>query len=1604
MFHIRHPFFALVFASLFVFPASAQVQTGIPTFGSFGGGPDVINLANLNSHITVPIIQKPGRGMPFAYDLIYDSSVWFPVGSSGSQSWSFSGSWGWQVLGQYTGVTAHDTTGAVCTINGRNYHGITIYSNWRYYDRFGIRHSFPNAQTYFYTSPCGSGSTSDQQTASDGSGYELFATGGSGYVVSSTGTTLGSTLATDRNGNEISVNSNGVFTDTLGTTVLTMAGTAPSPVTFTYTAPSGANAVYTVQYTSYPIQTNFGCSGITEYGTNGTTTANLISEIDLPDISVNPNDKYTLTYEATPSHAGFVTGRLASVTLPTGGRITYSYTGGGTGVNGISCSDGSAATLARTTPDGTWSYARTFISGAQWQTKVTDPLGNDTVIQFQGIYETQRLAYQGSSSTGTLLRTINTCYNGTSSPASTTPCTTTAVSLPITQRSITLNLPGAKNLISQHIDYYPLGVTSETDDYDYGAGAVGSLLRKITYSYAPLGNITAFRKQMTITDGSGAVISRTNYNYDETSVVPTSGTPQHTSVSGSRGNLTSINYYTSGTTTLTKSMAYFDTGNVQTITDVNGAQTTYTFGACGNSFPTSVSKSLNLTMSTNWNCNGGALTSLTDENTQVTSITYSDTLFWRPASAVDAANATTNTNYLGISQKESTLSFNGGNSAVDQVATLDGLGRPILRQLREAPGSSNFDSVETDYDALGRIRRTTLPYVGGMGATNTSAPGVTRTYDAVGRVLSITDSGNTSTTISYSQNDEFVTVGPAPSGEYTKRRQFERDALGRLTSVCEVTSGTTAWPGGSCAQNTAQTGYWTKYAYDAAGHITGVTQNAQESGSTQSRSYNYDLMGRLISETTPEAGTTNYTSDTDSTCGTYSGDLVKRVDAVGNVTCFSYDQLHRRLSSTYPSGPYASQTANKYFVYDSATVNNQVMGNGKGRLIEAYTATCQTCNKITDLGFSYTARGGKADIYESTPNSGAYYHVNAQYWENGSLKQLSGLPTLPTLTWSPDGEARLSTVSASSGQNPVTSTVFNAASLPTTVTYGSGDSDVYTYDSNTNRQTQYQFNVNGQSLTGTLTWNANHTLQSLSVTDAFNSADTQNCSYSYDDMSRLISANCGNPAAQTFSYDSFGNISKSGSPYSFQPTYSTSTNRITAVGSFIPTYDANGNTLTDPANTYSWDSAGKPISVNGVNLTYDALGRMVEQNRSGAYTQIVYGPSGAKLALMSGSTLLKAFVPLPGGAQAVFNGSGLLYYGHSDHLGSIRLASSPSRTITFDLAYAPFGETYATSGSIDPTFTGQRQDTSSGLYDFATREYSTEGRWSSPDPSGLSSANLQNPQTLNLFAYVSNNPLMMIDPQGLDEEDDGDSFSGVGGGGGGTGAGGGGVDGGQSPFGGGSSGGAGAGGSWGDGPADGSTSGGNDGPVVTLPGSSVTVNGGTVGDIPTQDSPISDSLTPPSNSSAALAAGAGAGAGAGLGFSSSSDVSASSSSIDSLVVGGGNAAGFPEVPGNAISLNIDPSAQPDVLGDVANMPFAPNSFNSATYEYVPYSAFTGENISAIEETADVLAPGGVLTIMTGSGAPLTEITGALGEAGFSSIEVLSVNPLIITAIWGVLIP
>jgi hypothetical protein len=372
--------------------------------------------------------------------------------------WTPAANWGWGAIS--SGSTGYITyqvalVNGVCNIyDGQVNFSYNEYSNWTYYDTAGTSHSFglvldsspqptpPQGCTPYPPPNPFQGS----QVGYDGSGYTLAANAGpGGSVTSPSGVTItppgmstgggqstsGPFTVTDSNGNKISTSTQGTtFTDTLGTTALTLSGSPASPpVTYTWKNPSGSSSQITVNYASKIVETNFGCSGVTDYGRSTQINQNLVSSIGLPD-----GTSYTLTYESTPHpvHAGAVTGRIASVALPTGGTISYAYTGSN---NGIMCSDGSAAGLNRTTPDSTTPWAIYARGGDHHRDR---SVGERDCAGFPGHLRDGAQGYQGSSTKGTLLETVDTCYNGAA-----IPCTGTGFNLPISNRTVQVTLPGA---------------------------------------------------------------------------------------------------------------------------------------------------------------------------------------------------------------------------------------------------------------------------------------------------------------------------------------------------------------------------------------------------------------------------------------------------------------------------------------------------------------------------------------------------------------------------------------------------------------------------------------------------------------------------------------------------------------------------------------------------------------------------------------------------------------------------------------------------------------------------------------------------------------------------------------------------------------------------------------------------------------------------------------------------------------------------------------------------------------------------------------------------------------------------------------------------------
>ena len=1192
--------------------AQRMVATGTPPFGSFGGGPfDTINLGDLNAHFSIPILNKSGRGLAFTYSLAYDSSVWTPAIVSGGRGWQPVANWGWQgATNIVLGFIVYTESTTTCSGGGND----VTWSSFAYIDGIGVAHAFPGSAVEL-TGTCGTQSPTLTSSATDGSGYTLnftltsaTITTRSGKVINppSSGSSSGAGSMTDANGNQITVNSSGQYFDTLSSTtpVLTVAGsgTPSSPTTFTYTAPSGGSASYTVNYTQYTVATDFGVSNsgwglVKEYGPLSNA---LVSSVTLPD-----GTAYAFSYEKTPGSCtplqdtystNCVTARIASVSLPTGGEITYAYTGG-TNSTGIYI-DGSTAGLNRTlNPGGEWQYSRSLVtgspgSGSTWTTTVTDPNNNNTVINFAedetsgtptyNFYETQRQIYQGSVSPSNLLATSIRCYN-----ANYANCSTARVPTPITQTDAYRQLPNGSTRLSETL-YNSYGLVTDDKEYNYGValGAAPSstyLVRETAIGYASLSN-GIVNKPADVwvydwTSGTKETLASSTYTYDGGTPTATSGTPQHIAITGSRGNLTSSSTATGVSWVLIRTYTYYDTGNPNVATDINSAQTTYVYGSgsCGNSFATTINEPLSLSRSITWNCTGGIATQVTDENGNNVSTNYTDPDFWRPANVHDQENNETTISYIGETAVETALqNFNSGNSTSDFRSTVDGFGRPILSQRLQGPGATNYDTVERDYNSLGQPYRSTMPFSASAGTTNSSAPGVNTTYDALGRVLTNTDADGGQVSYTYTNND----VLQKTTGSQTFQKQLEYDGLGRLTSVCEISS--TLPLVGTCGQSSAQTGLWTKYTYDALGHLLTVTQNAQAAaGSQQTRSFAYDEIGRMKSESNPETGnsgangTTTYTWDsvTPKPCGTYKsiGDLVQKKDNAGNITCYSYDALHRLLQEGNSS---VTNTILREFSYDSEASypTGVTVSNGKTHMVEAKTVNTSNLTAfVTDEFFSYSPRGELTDVYEATPHSGSgvYYHTTAAYWPTGALQSLSGIPSVPTIYYGAngtglDGEGRYTQVTAASGTNPVSSVTYSTSSTTnplgalTGFTFGSSDSDSFTYDPNTGRMSTYTFSVNGQTDAGTLTWNTNGTLGKLAIVDNIpGTSDTQTCSYTYDDAQRLSTSNCGSIWTQTFSYDSFGNITKSGS-LTFAPLYSSTTNQFTLSGANVQ-YDADGN-------------------------------------------------------------------------------------------------------------------------------------------------------------------------------------------------------------------------------------------------------------------------------------------------------------------------------------------------------------------------------------------------------------------------------------------------------------
>ena len=184
---------------------------------------------------------------------------------------------------------------------------------------------------------------------------------------------------------------------------------------------------------------------------------------------------------------------------------------------------------------------------------------------------------------------------------------------------------------------------------------------------------------------------------------------------------------------------------------------------------------------------------------------------------------------------------------------------------------------------------------------------------------------------------------------------------------------------------------------------------------------------------------------------------------------------------------------------------------------------------------------------------------------------------------------------------------------------------------------------------------------------------------------------------------------------------------------------ADDNVTVLAGYTYG-DSNQRLISDEGALRTYYACDGSAEYTESGNSTV----PQWSKTYIYLGDRLLSTLTPNGGGVETI-------QYHHPDQLGT-RLVTDPSNGTSFEQVSLPFG-TALKAESTGPTtrrFTSYDRSLTTGLDYAVNRHYdSRQGRFTQVDRIGMGSVSLTSPQTLNLYAYCTNDPVNHTDPSGL---------------------------------------------------------------------------------------------------------------------------------------------------------------------------------------------------------------------------------------------------------------
>ncbi|MFZ2360090.1 MAG: RHS repeat-associated core domain-containing protein [Anaerolineae bacterium] len=551
----------------------------------------------------------------------------------------------------------------------------------------------------------------------------------------------------------------------------------------------------------------------------------------------------------------------------------------------------------------------------------------------------------------------------------------------------------------------------------------------------------------------------------------------------------------------------------------------------------------------------------------------------------------------------------------------------------------------------------------------------------------------------------------------------------------------------------------------------------------------YDALSRKTSMNDPNMGVWLYRYDA-------AGNLRKQRDAANVMTCFHYDELNRLKGKSFHSGvsdPDADPGFCGRVTNYNVTYGYDTGVNGKGRRTGMNDASGNT-------SWEYDTRGRMAKETKAISGaSGSPYVTRWTSYDSMDRVRTMQYPDGEGVTFSYTAQGPIKGVSGTSVY--VGDTLYNPLGQATDRYLGSTTGLIrqkYTYTAGENfRLTALQSGVgpNYNNLQN-ISYTYDDTGNVLTIADSAAYGGNQTQTFTYDALNRLTRGyTSGNKAGwydEDYTYSAGGNITTKGKLNSLWWYYSYGEQAAdcpqgalskphAVVGADAAPYfnrycyDQNGNMVrrrlgtadvlprtadalagsTDQSHpdtqvidtyllAYDEENRLREVSLNGgivATYTYDGDGNRVKAVVNGV-TTVYVGNTYER----EGNTVRKYYYA--GGVRIALRTGGQTYYLLGDHLGGTNVTTNSSGVQVASLLYKPWGETRYDFG-VTPTtwrFTGQREDATIGLYFYNARFYDPYlNRWIQPD---TIVPDPSNPQSLNRYSYVLNNPLRYSDSSG----------------------------------------------------------------------------------------------------------------------------------------------------------------------------------------------------------------------------------------------------------------